>query len=331
MNFAYLITTIAIFLLLGIVFLVAPALRPRLAFGCTVAEDFASSPEGRRLLRGYRLAQILLLLVMLAAFFLLHAVILIAPQWFTLALALLYVAVAGAIWFAAHHRTRPHAIRIPLVRTAPLLVDRRIERVHLAALLPLAAAAGVLALAWQRIPAIFPMHWGPDGHPNHWVHRSPGVIFTPLLIGAAVILLLWLILRYGTPGSGRGRWIVPQLAWCFAFIAVATSLLPLRPHPAALPVAFLIAIPAMALLVVGIAVVSSLRPSLNQSEGDGTPDERWVGGIFYYNPQDPALWVEKRMGIGWTLNFARPASWLLLGGVLVFALIVVTVTSFARH
>ena len=50
-------------------------------------------------------------------------------------------------------------------------------------------------------------------------------------------------------------------------------------------------------------------------------------GVFYNNPQDPRLWVEKRIGVGWTLNFARPAAWwmmalvllpvvLVLGGVL---------------
>lgn len=49
-------------------------------------------------------------------------------------------------------------------------------------------------------------------------------------------------------------------------------------------------------------------------------DEHWVAGVFYYNPQDPALWVEKRFGIGWTLNFARPASWFMLGGILLLVL-----------
>jgi uncharacterized membrane protein len=33
------------------------------------------------------------------------------------------------------------------------------------------------------------------------------------------------------------------------------------------------------------------------------------GGVFYNNPEDSRLWVEKRIGIGWTLNYARPAAW----------------------
>lgn len=28
------------------------------------------------------------------------------------------------------------------------------------------------------------------------------------------------------------------------------------------------------------------------------------------------MWVEKRFGVGYTLNFARPTAWLLIGGIL---------------
>ncbi len=41
------------------------------------------------------------------------------------------------------------------------------------------------------------------------------------------------------------------------------------------------------------------------------PDEGWKG-IFYSNPEDPALLVPKRFGIGWTLNFGNPWSWVVL-------------------
>ncbi len=50
-------------------------------------------------------------------------------------------------------------------------------------------------------------------------------------------------------------------------------------------------------------------------------DGHWVAGVFYYNPQDPSLWVEKRYGFGWTLNFARPASWFMLGGILLVVIV----------
>ncbi len=32
----------------------------------------------------------------------------------------------------------------------------------------------------------------------------------------------------------------------------------------------------------------------------------WKLGLFYFNPQDPSIFLEKRMGIGWTINFGNP-------------------------
>lgn len=51
-------------------------------------------------------------------------------------------------------------------------------------------------------------------------------------------------------------------------------------------------------------------------------DEHYrLGGRIYLNPEDPALWVEKRFGIGWTLNFGNRWSWLVLGLLLAPALL----------
>jgi uncharacterized membrane protein len=38
----------------------------------------------------------------------------------------------------------------------------------------------------------------------------------------------------------------------------------------------------------------------------------WKLGIFYYNPEDKRTFLPKRFGIGWTLNFARPAAYLFI-------------------
>jgi hypothetical protein len=43
--------------------------------------------------------------------------------------------------------------------------------------------------------------------------------------------------------------------------------------------------------------------------GDRTADSHWIGGLIYFNPTDPAVFVERRMGIGWTLNFGNLWSW----------------------
>ncbi|WP_461612975.1 DUF5808 domain-containing protein [Clostridium sp. Marseille-QA1073] len=35
-------------------------------------------------------------------------------------------------------------------------------------------------------------------------------------------------------------------------------------------------------------------------------DDNYIFGMIYYNPNDPAFFVEKRAGVGWTVNVAHP-------------------------
>jgi uncharacterized membrane protein len=50
-------------------------------------------------------------------------------------------------------------------------------------------------------------------------------------------------------------------------------------------------------------------------------DRYWYAGVFYNNPDDPALFVPKRYGLGWTMNFGHPQSRLVLLGVLLLVLL----------
>jgi uncharacterized membrane protein len=44
--------------------------------------------------------------------------------------------------------------------------------------------------------------------------------------------------------------------------------------------------------------------------------KHWRLWIFYYNPDQPRLFVAKRNGPPLTLNFARPMAWAIVGLVL---------------
>ena len=50
-------------------------------------------------------------------------------------------------------------------------------------------------------------------------------------------------------------------------------------------------------------------------------DRYWYAGVFYTNPDDPALFVPKRFGLGWTMNFGHPQAKLVLIGLLLLMLL----------
>lgn len=44
-------------------------------------------------------------------------------------------------------------------------------------------------------------------------------------------------------------------------------------------------------------------------------DQHWREGVFYFNASDSSLFVSKRYGVGWTLNLARPESWIIIAAI----------------
>jgi uncharacterized membrane protein len=75
-------------------------------------------------------------------------------------------------------------------------------------------------------------------------------------------------------------------------------------------VAFLAA--SLSFLAVMIWLSLRRRAQTGAEAGEITPEVCWHGDQFYYNPRDPALFVEKRIGQGLTFNIGNRMSWIVL-------------------
>jgi uncharacterized membrane protein len=69
---------------------------------------------------------------------------------------------------------------------------------------------------------------------------------------------------------------------------------------------------ALTFALLGLVLIAQYRQWSTAPDEDDTPAEAWRFGIFYYNPADPSLIVAKRLGLGYTFNFANARSWVLL-------------------
>lgn len=47
--------------------------------------------------------------------------------------------------------------------------------------------------------------------------------------------------------------------------------------------------------------------------------------LFYYNPEDPSIFVDKQFGIGWDLNFGHRKSWKLVLFLILIPVLVVLI------
>lgn len=61
-------------------------------------------------------------------------------------------------------------------------------------------------------------------------------------------------------------------------------------------------------------------------------DRYWkVANTIYYNPDDPSLFIEKRFGVGWTINAGRPLGMAIYIGMIIFTIVIVVIASYARR
>jgi len=197
----------------------------------------------------------------------------------------------------------------------------------LSTLLPMAGTASLLAERWQAIPSRVPIHWGLAGGPNGWAARSIGSIFGLLFANFVMVLVFGFIgesVGRSSPGhDGRTnviratKGVLLACAWMVTILYCGTSLLPLAHDPSKLIPLVAIAETTFIVGMLGFVAFRWLQvPKALAAAQDSTDPRFWKAGIVYYNPTDSALWVPKRFGFGYSLNFGRPVSWLVLGLIL---------------
>ena len=194
----------------------------------------------------------------------------------------------------------------------------------------LLVTAGYIQAHWNRIPYRFPVHWGINGMSNGWSGRTPQGVYGPLLFGAALVIVISLLAYAishsaqrvpaagGAPSQGEfAHRVALVLLGVEFFVAAVLSMLALLPFtgsPGVVPIVIL------TVVISASAIFLSRWLSRGRVRSQHISDTCWKLGMFYFNPDDPALFVEKRIGIGYTINFAHGTSWIILALTLVLPL-----------
>jgi uncharacterized membrane protein len=333
--------------------------RTDLFFAVTVEPAFHKSSEARRVVRQFRAAVWIeflaaVAMVLVGAVFNLVFLLIVAIFW--------QIAGAFVAFLRARKQVLPHAVTATVNREAALVPRSAGVAYWFLQLGPfaiLAARAAYLRANWQQIPERFPVHWGLDGQPNGWSTRSFAGVYGPLLLAMVVCVFLLLcscaivhwtrnIRATGDAAVGESRFRRAQLGIVTAvgyFIALVFSLVasPLRPNAEnEPPIALLLA--GTFLFVVTVLMImfylgqggSNLTRAREVAAAapviaDRTPDRCWKVGIFYFNPDDPALLVEKRFGMGYTINFGHRGAWLIVAAILAIVIAPLIIARFSVH
>lgn len=350
-------------LLVGGVYLLFPwIVRKGLLFGVYVGEEGFDAPAARTLTRRWYRAMVVAIVAGIALGSVL-ALFVASPLAMVVPLLLQAIAFTG-LYLWAHAQARALApMGPPPAAVAPLLSTPPLSPLLPALTIAACVACGLFAVAhawtsYDALPARVPTHFGISGAPDAWGPKSMATVM--LLPGMGLVLAVglsgtaWLTAnaKRALRRSDRGVSLAAQLRFRRAMtrflcgIALLTTLVLTALSVSAIEVGlgraatlgrWQMALTAVLIVyalggTVYLAVRYGQGGSRLERAGASTPltnglaDNRyWVLGMFYVNRNDPSLLVERRFGLGYTINFGNPRAVLLavafLGAILALVLL----------
>lgn len=194
---------------------------------------------------------------------------------------------------------------------------------------------------YSSAPDLVPTHFDFAGNVNQWTPKGPALIAFPLLfevfMAACFIFSHWMTIRskkdidparpaisaYAYGAFARAECILLLVGGSVltAVLGIVMILMMTDILSMLVTIALIIVVTVIfAGATIAVSVVygqsgSRLVKRLEES-GDiiADNDEHWKAGIFYWNKDDASLILPKRFGVGWTMNWARPAAWVIVGG-----------------
>lgn len=232
---------------------------------------------------------------------------------------------------------------------------------QLAQLALLVLPATIFVWLLDRLPAKIPAHWNARGEVDRlgsphelwlfavWLLIDVGIVW---VVAAAVAKERWALPpgdeeRYVELQRQRRSLIVRLVEWmvfgvnlsvALTWVGMAAGSLDgygaLRGWALGVSIA-LLAVAVIAPLAVYLRPLTRVQDDIRTLAGSdvlGTRPEGWrAGGLIYYAPEDPALFVPKKLGIGQTLNFGRPGAWIFIGSLTVLPLLITIVLIAVLH
>lgn len=310
--------------------------RPDILFAVTVPEAFAAG-AGRTLVARYRA-------IVWSGAAAALAIGLLLPAWLPgsgRGALLVMGPVAGnmivalAAWLWAHRKARAHAVPPSDVRVASLAPrDTSLPGGTLFAVGPFAILLATALLVYTYRDEV------PDGPRTITSFLALGGVYVAITLIIALSMARWTrqIAVDGPAAAAEQRFRrvnVFSLVLVGYGVAIQLSAMTIESIPAfgGTPGASagFVLLPLMLMnfgigfwmFRVGQGGQRAVAPAARQEvHGDATPDHAWkVGGLVYFNPRDPAVWVENRIGPGYGLNMGNPRAWLLIAGMMLAPMI----------
>lgn len=202
------------------------------------------------------------------------------------------------------------------------------------------------ASKYNSMPDIIPTHWGISGEPDAYSQKSFftvfGVIFMSILAGLIIyfssILSLKARAKLNTDNVNESKKLhldyLNKMSITFLLLNLSIALLFIESLIAMVNSSnlnlFTMIFATTLLIVSSIYQVylyyKSPSKSKNAVYSIDDNDDNWLFGSIYNNPNDPSLFVQKRFGVGWTVNIGTTKGKLIFLSPFVLIIVVLVIT-----
>lgn len=319
-----------------------PVLRGEEAFfGVRVSREFYLG-EGSALFRRYRF-WLLMLFVEIEAIGVLVSLYRAELPFARVASLPLVVLPAAILYILFYRQVKPYAVQDAEQRFASSLRRRHLSEytniyLEAAVLCLMVAPSLFLIYYYPQLPEKIPVHWDWRGRPDGWARKSFGSVFSLSLL-LVYLQGLFLLLKRGLltvkmtlPVEGAQEYlkgkeeflrvVMKLMDYVRVLVSLMISALLLNivfasvEHLKRLTTIAAVVDSLSMMLLLAYCVYFTVRlvrldRRLKRAVGRvyvqrGRDAARWyAGGLFYYNPEDPALFVEKMVGFGYTFNMGN--------------------------
>ena len=204
-------------------------------------------------------------------------------------------------------------------------------------------------IEYENYPDLIPMHYDSRGIADGFSTKSVFNVAMPMLFIIFMILTMFVAnigilmgkqkLDSEHPEDSLRRFLKSRRIWTYYFVGISVILIITLGYPMIYMARFNITeagyfLPftlIVSLFIIIVTLIISFKvgtvgerlvSSKSRRPVSEESDEYWkVGGLIYYNPNDPAVFVAKRIGIGYSINLATMAGKLIIFSILLMVFI----------
>lgn len=240
----------------------------------------------------------------------------------------------------AHNQIKvfAHTLEISLKQTTKTVIDtdlikqkdtlrKHFRKLYFIPLILITFSIVYSFLNYSTLPEMLPTHWNLWGEADDWQVKSPITLMMQslmqlLLCGALYYTSDHIFTTRGKLDSdhyetskhallcylrGMGYSLYSMtLSIILLFTMTTISMV----NDTSLGIGFMVfsfILPLLSGLYMFIIWIKYRKSTPSHTSYSPEDDERhWIWGSFYYNSDDPSLFIEKRYGIGWTINVGHP-------------------------